>query len=216
MSFTEIARAGSERGELVLRERRTDDGPAVLELRANGLFVMDNVETSTEIALATATLQRVTTPHRVLIGGLGLGYTLEAVLADSRVEHVAVVEIEEALIGWMRDGTIAHGPALLADERVQVIDADLAVAVAEARHTYDVVLLDVDNGPENLVHQANASLYQTPFLRQVHDLLNPGGLLAVWSMDEAAEFQGPLCEVFGQVQSDPLTVWLRIEKNTIG
>lgn len=209
MSFTEIARAQSERGELVLRERRTDAAPAVLELRVNGLFVMDSAETSTEIALATATLERVAHPRRVLIGGLGLGYTVEAVLADSRVEHVAVVEIEEALIGWMRDGTIPHGPALLADERVQIVDADLGLAVAEARHTYDLVLLDVDNGPEHLVHAANSALYQAPFLHQVHDLLSPGGLLAVWSMDSAEELQVVMAQVFHEVAVVPVPVRLQ-------
>lgn len=209
MNVTEIARAESERGELVLRQRCTDAAPAVLELRANGLFVMDSAETSTEIALATTTLERVDHPRRVLIGGLGLGYTLGAVLADSRVEHVAVVEIEESLIGWMRDGTIPHGPALLADERVQIVDADLALAVAEARHTYDLVLLDVDNGPEHLVHRANSALYQAPFLHRVRDLLSPGGLLSVWSMDSAEELQVVMAQVFDELAVVPVSVRLQ-------
>ena len=60
-------------------------------------------------------------PRAVVVAGLGLGFTMHEVLADSRVEKCAVVEIEEALVRWMRDGTIAHGPALLADERVVVV-----------------------------------------------------------------------------------------------
>ncbi len=104
----------------------------------------------------------------MVVGGLGLGFTMHEVLADRRVEKCAVVEIEEALVGWMRDGTVPHGPALLADERATVVVADIAVAMAEARPaSYDLVLLDVDNGPGYLVHDVNARLYQDDFLRTV-------------------------------------------------
>lgn len=196
VTYTEIARAESGRGELVLRERRQEGAAPVLELRANGMFVMDTRETSSELALARAALATIAEPREVVIGGLGLGYTLQAVLADPRVEHVSVVEVEEALIQWMRDGTVPHGRALLADRRVRIVNADLAMAVAEARGHYDVVLLDVDNGPNHLVHTANEALYQPPFLRRVHQMLHPGGILAVWSMDEAAPLQAAMGEVF--------------------
>ena len=127
---------------------RGPGGPTVLELRANGIFVMDTAEHASEQALADAGLARVATPRRVLVGGLGLGFTLDRVLGDRRVEHVDVVEIEPALVEWMRDGTIPHGPRLLADSRARVVVADIVQAVAEAGPTtYDVVLLDVDNGP---------------------------------------------------------------------
>ena len=78
----------------------------------------------------------------------------------------------------MRDGTIPHGPALLADERVTVVVADVAVALAEAAPaSYDLVLLDVDNGPGYLVHDANAALYRAPFLETARAALRPGGVL---------------------------------------
>src|SRR3954451_8174537 len=107
VEYVEVARAETERGELVLRERRpADGGPTSLELRANGVFVMDTVEVSTEGAMATAALPLVDEPSAVLIGGLGLGYTMHEVLADSRVEKCAVVEIEPALAEWMRAGLV--------------------------------------------------------------------------------------------------------------
>jgi spermidine synthase len=200
VDYVEIARAESVRGELVLRERRPDDGPTVLELRANGVFVMDTLEVSTERALAAAALELVEQPRAVVVAGLGLGFTMHEVLADSRVEKCAVVEIEEALVRWMRDGTISHGPALLADERVTVVVADIAVAVAEAKPTsYDLILMDVDNGPGYLVHDTNAALYHAPFLRTARDVLRPGGVLAVWSAAEAPELEDALGDVFGEV-----------------
>ncbi|MGZ4498597.1 MAG: spermidine synthase [Nocardioides sp.] len=210
MEYVEVARAESERGELVLRERRGEGAPSSLELRANGVFVMDTLETSTERALASAALAEVEDPRDVVVGGLGLGFTMHEVLADSRVERCAVVEIEEALVGWMRDGTVPHGPQLLADERVQVVVADIAHAVAEARPaTYDLVLLDVDNGPGYLVHDANAALYAAPFLAAVRDVLRPGGAVVVWSAAEAPALEDTMRAVFGAAVAKPHAVRLQ-------
>jgi spermidine synthase len=202
VEYVEIARAESDRGELVLRQRRHADGPTALELRANGIFVMDTLEVSTERALATAALAAVEHPRAVVVAGLGLGFTMHEVLADSRVERCSVVEVEEALVGWMRDGTVPHGPALLADERVAVAVADIRVALVEARPaTYDLVLLDVDNGPGYLVHESNAVLYERSFLEAARAALRPGGALVVWSAAESPELAGTLAAVFGEVEA---------------
>ena len=210
MDYVEVARAESERGELVLRERRPDDGPSSLELRVNGVFVMDNVEVSTERALAQEALTLVADPRAVIVGGLGLGFTMHEVLADPRVELCSVVEIEQALVDWMRDGTVPGGPALLADARVNVVVADVAVALAEARPaTYDLVLLDVDNGPGYLVHAGNAALYEPPALASVRTVLRPGGALVVWSSAEVRSLGGTMREVFDEVEARPYDVRLQ-------
>jgi spermidine synthase len=210
MGYVEIARAESDRGELVLRERRDEGAPTVLELRANGVFVMDTLETSTEQALASTALALVEHPRAVVVGGLGLGFTMHEVLSDSRVEKCVVVEIEQALVGWMRDGTIPHGPALLADERVSVVVADVAAALAEARPaSYDLILLDVDNGPGYLVHDTNAALYEQPALAAAHAALRPGGALVVWSGSSAPELEDTLREVFGNAEELPQRVLLQ-------
>ena len=202
MEYVEVARAESERGELVLRERRENGAAAVLELRANGTFVMDSRETTTEQALADAALALVAEPRAVLVGGLGLGYTMRQVLADHRVERCSVVEIEPALVEWMRDGTVPHGPALLADERANPVVADIAVAVAEAPDaSCDLVLLDVDNGPQHLVHDRNAGLYRRPFLSEVRRMLRPGGVVAIWSAERSPELEATLNEVFGSSEA---------------
>jgi spermidine synthase len=214
VDYVEIARCDSERGELVLRERRPgpDDAsgdPTVLELRANGVFVMDTAEHASEQALADAALAVVETPRRVLVGGLGLGFTLDRVLGDRRVEQVEVVEIEPALVDWMRDGTIGHGPRLLADSRARVVVADVAGAVTEAGSAYDVMLLDVDNGPGHLVHEANAALYGEPFLRAAFERLSPGGALVVWSAERSPALARSLRAVFADVGETAHTVRLQ-------
>lgn len=205
----EVARAESDRGELVLRRRTSDVGADVLELRANGVFVMDTMETSSEIELAAAALEVVADPRDVVIGGLGLGYTLQRVLADVRVEQVTVVEIEQALVDWMRQGVVPHGPALLADRRVRVVTADIATAVSEARRTYDLVLLDVDNGPGNLVHQDNDELYTAEMLKRCRSLLNPDGALVIWSGNPAPNLLATLEEVFGAADERSVDVLLQ-------
>ncbi|MDQ4055180.1 MAG: hypothetical protein M3237_21130 [Actinomycetota bacterium] len=210
VEYIERARAESERGELVLRERRPEDGPTSLELRANGVFVMDTLEFSTERALADAALAVVDEPRAVVVAGLGLGFTMHEVLADSRVERCAVVEIEEALVGWMRDGTVPHGPALLADERVTVVVADIRAALAEAKPaTYDLILLDVDNGPGYLVHDSNAELYDEPFLAAARAVLRHGGALVVWSAAEAPDLEKALRATFDEVEAQPRDVLLQ-------
>lgn len=204
MEYDEVARAESERGEVVLRKRRDADvrtsAVSVLELRVNGVFVMDNVETSSEKRMAEAALGLVEPPRAVVIGGLGLGFTMHEVLADHRVERLVVVEVEEALIQWMRDGTIPHGPAYLADERLTVMNADIRMAMAEATPAaYDLVLLDVDNGPDFIVYDENRVIYEKDFLQQARTALRPGGALMIWSSSESSQLRGEMHEAFGNV-----------------
>lgn len=219
-SYVELARAVSERGEVVLRERHDEtlggtgpgdgDGSPVLELRVNGVFAMDSFETSTERALATAALAQVPSPEVVVVAGLGLGYTAHEVLLDERVQRLVVVEIEEALVGWMRDGTVPHGPGYLADERLSVVNADIRQALAEAGpDSCDLVLLDVDNGPGFLVHDDNAALYRSAFLRTVADVLRPGGAVVVWSAAESPDLRAAMAAVFGAVSPIPFDVRLQ-------
>lgn len=212
--IVEVARAETERGEVVLRRRTSELGSDAIELRVNGIFVMDTVETASEIELAAAALELVPDPRDVVVGGLGLGFTAQRVLADPRVERVVVVEIEESLVEWMRNGTIPHGPALLADQRIRIVNADLLMAIAEARSTYDLILLDVDNGPGYLVHDDNARVYEQSFLRRCGDLLNPGGVLVIWSAAAAPELLSAMRAVFGTVEERANDVLLQARPET--
>jgi spermidine synthase len=202
---SELARAESGRGELVLRRR--DDG--ALELRVNGVFVVDTVETSSERELAAASLAAAPNPRRVLVAGLGLGFTLRAVLDDPRVDQVTVVELEAAVVDWLCAGLVPGGAELLGDPRVTVRVEDVADHVAGAgAQAYDVLLLDVDNGPDFLVHAANAGLYRAPFLRCCARVLDRGGVLVVWSMSQSATLAARLADVFARAWTQPCPVRL--------
>lgn len=200
-----VAHATSARGEVLLRARE-----GALELRVNGVFVMDTAETTTERALARAALAGCDRPDRVLLGGLGLGFTAIEVLTDPRVGRVEVVEIEPAVIGWLADGTVPHGPALLADPRLQVIPGDIAAHLrALPQESTDVVLLDVDNGPGHLVHEQNASLYSRPALAAVARVLRPGGTVVIWSAARAPELAEAMAAVCAEVAESALPVQLQ-------
>jgi spermidine synthase len=219
MEYDEVARARSDRGELVLRRRRDPDAPegapTVLELRVNGVFVMDTVETSSEIALARAALDQVASPRSVLVGGLGLGFTVHEVLADHRVEHVVVAEIEESLVEWFRDGTIPHGRPYLADGRLTLAVADIRQVIAETpADAFDLVLLDVDNGPDHLVHPGNASIYEALVLSRVREVLRPGGAVVVWSSTESPHLTDTLHDVFGNSHAEGCPVLLQNRDET--
>ncbi|MDQ3104316.1 MAG: hypothetical protein M3Q87_03710, partial [Actinomycetota bacterium] len=118
--MSELARTRSERGELVLLAHSDSaGGRRVLELRVNGFHVMDTEETTSEVALAQLALDASDRVERVVVGGLGLGCTLHRVLADRRVESVQVVELEPALVAWLRSDLVAGGRDLLDDPRVR-------------------------------------------------------------------------------------------------
>ncbi|WP_420111561.1 spermidine synthase [Pseudactinotalea sp.] len=200
-----IARATSPRGEVALSMR---DG-GVLELRVAGTFVMDTQETSSERALARVVLDGVSHPGRVLVGGLGLGFTTAEVLSDERVQQVDVVEIEQAVVDWMTDGTVPHGPDLLADPRLSIHVTDVLTHLgATARASYDVVLLDVDNGPGQLVHLPNQALYGRGGLALVRRALRPGGSLVVWSAHPAHALETELRTTIGSVRTVRIPVRL--------
>lgn len=166
------------RGEVVLRRRETGDGQ-VEELIVNGVFAMDSAATGSERALAALVPPRAS----VLVGGLGLGFTAEALL-EGGVAALDVVEIEEALVTWAMRGVTPRLGRIARDRRVRLWVGDVAGALAGdpdgPAGPWDAILLDVDNGPDFLIHADNASLYQTPALARAYSRLAPGGVLGIW------------------------------------
>jgi spermidine synthase len=197
-------------GELVLR-RRPGAGPHgrdVLELVVDGVFAMDTIDVSTELQLASETLRRLAGDHwRVVVGGLGLGFTLRELLADQRVAAVSVVELEPALVQWVRDGLVEPAAGILDDPRVEVVLADVGAYLSgRPAGSVDAVLLDVDNGPDFLVHPTNSALYQPRSLSRILGRLRPGGVLAVWSAGPAPALSDALAAAGRSVDEVSLTV----------
>jgi hypothetical protein len=198
-------------GEVVLRQHGE-----LLQIIANGCFLMDTSDGRSERLLVDAALRTldatpasasaspsasasapVGAPGRtglsVLIGGLGVGFSLARAAAQPRWHRITVVEREPAVVGWHRDGRLAPFSAgALDDPRVSVVQRDLLAYLAEPGERYDALCLDIDNGPDWTVTENNGGLYGPRGLAACRNRLAPGGVLAVWSARPSAAFEEEL------------------------
>jgi spermidine synthase len=190
-----VERLQTPRGELVLRRDGEDH-----EIVSNGMFLMDTRDGRSERELVRAAVRAP--GARVLIGGLGVGFSLaEALALDAAA--VTVVEIEPAVLRWNRDHL---GTAALADPRVEVVIDDLAAFLRAGTGRYDAICLDVDNGPEWTVTVDNAALYADAGLSAVDRRLAPGGTLAIWSAHRSAAFEARLRARYDTVETREIPV----------
>ncbi|MCC2277638.1 spermidine synthase [Streptomyces morookaense] len=202
-----LDRRDGPHGEVVLRQRGTH-----YEIIANGCFLMDTSDGRSERLLVDAALAALP-PGRpdpaVLIGGLGVGFSLARAAGEPRWGRIAVVEREQAVIDWHRTGPLSavSGPAL-ADPRTEIVHADLVAYVRTAPPAhYDALCLDIDNGPGWTVTEDNAGLYSPAGLAACRELLTPGGVLAVWSAQPSPEFEEALRNAgFAGVKTEEISV----------
>jgi spermidine synthase len=164
--------------------------------------LMNSRMSGSEEDLATLSWARIAgrkSPH-VLIGGLGMGFTLRAALAAMPDDvRVTIVEIVPEIVAWAR-GPLAHiFDGCLDDPRVTIEVADVGRVISAHKADYDAILLDVDNGPEGLSRDGNDRLYSLAGLSKTRAALKPGGVLAVWSAHPDAKFTKRLSETGFQV-----------------
>ncbi|MBV6697986.1 spermidine synthase [Kitasatospora aureofaciens] len=188
-------------GEVVLRQRGRH-----FEIIANGCFLMDTADGRSERLLIQAALDEldragssgsiggIVERPSVLIGGLGVGFSLAYAVAEPRWGRIAIVERETAIIDWHRTGPLgAFSGGALEDERVAVLHTDLLEYLAAADgERYHALCLDIDNGPDWTVTDANAGLYGPDGLAVLWHRLQPGGVLAVWSAQPSPAFEEAL------------------------
>jgi spermidine synthase len=146
--------------------------------------LMSSRLSGSEEALATLACRRIETVRRphLLIGGLGMGFTLRAALAVLGAEaRITVAELVPAVIAWARGPMADVFGDSLNDPRADIREADVVDVIGSHASAFDAILLDVDNGPEGLIRKANDALYDLKGLKAVRRALRPGGVLAVWS-----------------------------------
>ncbi|MFA6316199.1 MAG: hypothetical protein WC943_02185 [Elusimicrobiota bacterium] len=175
-----LARAkASDSEELTLHRRGTE-----YCIKVDGSLLMDSTAHASEAALADIACKDLgrTAHASVLIGGLGMGFTLAAALKKLRPDaEVSVAELVPAVVDWNR-GVISHlAGHPLKDKRVAVLAGDVAAVLRRERGAFDAILQDVDNGPEGLTLKANDWLYSEEGLAAAGAALKPGGLLAFWA-----------------------------------
>jgi spermidine synthase len=192
-------------GEVVLRRHGE-----LLQIIANGCFLMDTSDGRSERLLVDAArnaLDPRPQPH-VLIGGLGVGFSLAHAAADPHWGAITVVEREPAIVDWHRAGPLATiSEQAVADPRTEIVEADLITHIRETSATYDALCLDIDNGPDWTVTEGNDDLYSPAGLTSCARVLKPGGVLAVWSAQPSPNFEETLRNAgFKQVRTEEIPV----------
>ena len=191
--WAEVSRATTRSGDmLVLRERA-----GVFEIRCNGWDLMSNRAHASEERMAREAVAMIAgrSEPRILIGGLGMGFTLRAALDaapdDARIE---VAELVPEIVAWNRGPLAALAGRPLDDRRVHIRIGDVADALT--RHArYDAILLDTDNGPGAIMLARNAGLYAREGLMRACRALAGGGVLALWSADRSPDFEARLADM---------------------
>lgn len=196
-------------GEISLRRRydltaRVD----VYEVRLGDEYLMSSLFTTAERALATLALDGLERERlRVMVGGLGLGYTAHAALADHRVTDLTVVEGAEPVLDWHRRALLPETSGLAADQRCRLVHDDFfRLARNEPKARYDAILLDIDHSPRHVLHPSHEAFYSLPGLRSLARHLSDGGVFALWSDDPPdADFKTLLGQVFATTSAHVVT-----------
>ncbi|GHF51276.1 spermidine synthase [Streptomyces mashuensis] len=200
-------------GEVVLRRRgpHGDSSHAVYEIIANGCFLMDTADGRSERLLVDAALAALPADRpapALLIGGLGVGFSLARAAAEPRWGRITVVEREPAVVDWHRSGPLGTvSAAALADPRTEIVLADLVAHLRAPGPRYDALCLDIDNGPDWTVTEDNGGLYTPAGLAACRERLTPGGVLAVWSAQPSPAFEQSLRNAgFAGVTTEEISV----------
>ena len=171
---------------------------AEFSIRLGRAELMNSRLSGSEKALATIGCSRIRdrSEPRILIGGLGMGFTLRAALGELAADaRVVVAELAPAIVKWARGPMAEIFGDSLSDPRVSLCEEDVGRLIISGRSTYDAILLDVDNGPEGLSRKANDALYDERGLSAARAALRPGGVLAVWSSGPDESFTRRLRKV---------------------
>lgn len=211
MQFEELDYRPTPLGPLSLRRRVDPKLGEVFEIKLGQEYLMTSAFTESEIALARLALALLPEADLdVLVGGLGLGYTAQAVLEHDSVASLTVVEMLEPVIEWHRTGLLPIGRQLLDDTRTRIVQGDFfSLASGETSspdQRFHAILVDIDHSPDALLDARSSGFYGTRGLAQLACQLHPGGIFGLWSNDRPdPAFEDRLTSVFARVWAEPVT-----------
>lgn len=189
-----IERCLTKRGELQLQRRNHD-----YEIISNGVFLMATYNGNSERQLVSIPLNLSPNSKRVLIGGLGVGFSLQEALNNPNVDEVVILEIEPKIIEWNYSYISRLKGIDLMDSRIRIVQNDLLTWLNCTEELFDVVCIDIDNGPEWTVTESNRYLYTEAGLRSISKVLGHSGIVSFWSATQSTEFSTRLKEYFSYV-----------------
>lgn len=201
-------------GDLMLRRRRLIQlgGLDIYEVKLGEYFLMSSLFHEAEVQLSKLGLGLLERDNLdVVVGGLGLGYTAVAALENPRIKSLVVVEYLEGVIEWHRNGLVPLGKTLMDDPRCQLIHADFFASSRNITKSFDpqnpenkhdVILLDIDHSPTNVLYQSNTRFYTETGLWELAQHLKPGGVFGLWADGfPEASFTNLLSTVFESSKS---------------
>ncbi|MBE36678.1 MAG: spermine synthase [Opitutaceae bacterium] len=206
---------------ITLAETTTPDGKSMalvehdgdFSMRVDGRDLMHSSVSASELHLGEIAVEQLrgATEGRVLIGGLGMGFTLKSVLAGvGKNIAVEAVELIPEVVKWNRTFMKDLNGKLLDDPRVTVVTRDVYALLNRSKpNTYDAILLDIDNGPTAMVQKGNARLYTRQGLQQIRRALKAGGRVAIWSASVDTQFEARLKSMNFRIEAVPA----RLHKN---
>lgn len=225
--FEELDFQSTPLGDISLRRRSEPrlNHAIVYEVKLGDEFLMSSLFTESEIQLARLSLAALKSGPAysggseacfdIVVGGLGLGYTAHAVLADPAVRSMQVIDIMQPVIGWHQQGLVPLGKALVDDPRCRLVHADFfALAGTPGKHfggqrhdqPVHAVLLDIDHSPTHWLNEGNESFYTETSLQNLAEKIHPGGVFGLWSNDPPDDdFLKLLDSVFGSSQAHVVT-----------
>lgn len=209
-------------GEVSLRRRRDPSTDLdIFEVKLGDEYLMSSLFTVAEIALADLALARLArqavpaTGWDVVVGGLGLGYTADAALADDRVRALVVVDALAPVISWHRRELVPLGRRLTTDPRCRLVHGDFFAMSRQSGfdpdlpdRRFDAVLVDIDHSPRHQLGAGNADFYAVAGVQALTERLTPGGVFGLWSNDPPdQEYVDVLTEVLTDVTAEVVTFW---------
>ncbi len=212
--FEELDHADTPIGPLSLRRRRELRlGVDAVEIQLGEEFLMTSLFTASEVALGRLGIGALNGDGlEVVVGGLGLGYTAQAVLESEAVRELIVVEYLAPVIRWHAQGLLPMGRALVEDPRCRLVEDDFFAMAAEAGfdpdaplRRFDALLIDIDHTPERLLDDRSDAFYRPEGLRAAARHLRPGGVFGLWSNDPPdPRFLDRLSSAFAAARAEPV------------
>ena len=204
-----LAHHETKTGQVQLQQRTFPTGETAYEIIVDGVFLMASYNRTSGGALTRYALDalpiRPDSEARVLVGGLGMGFTLQEALVDG-VIAVDVAELSSYIVEWNRTYFGDMNGHALDDPRTRLLQGDLySVLEMTEAGAYHIIALDVDNGPSWLAHEDNARLYTLDSLQRWTHLLVPGGIFGVWSAQQEPAFLAIMKQVYAYVDELPVT-----------
>ena len=206
--FNILAYEDTPLGVLCLKERELlfEPGTLITEVTLNNEFLMSSYNVDSERALSSIAIAMHGGGNlKVLVGGLGLGYTADEALASKKVAQVEAVEFLPQVLAWLKEGLFPLAKRLSSDLRFDAVEGDVYARLAQQpKRTHDLILIDVDHSPDETLGKESSSFYSQEGLISAKRHLAPGGILGVWSYAESPAFTSALRQVFGEVRVEKI------------